>query len=180
MLHSVFKQRLGADGKPIEEKVLNLFKPRLSALGTNRREEEQLIMYWVNFIKIIEANISLWYDLCCLYYKLFAAQNGQLKLKNQTGEIEEFSLDFKTIHFFVTGAPYPSPSGFAKPPTIAFQDTSPYPRSNTCGNTIYRGGSWGGHGGQLTPPSTTASSTLPPPSTRARRCNRAPRRTYSK
>ena len=67
----------------------------------------------------------------------FAAQNGQLKLKNRTGEIEEFSLDFKTILFFVTGAPYPPPAGFAKPPTIAFQVTSPYPRSNTCGNTIY-------------------------------------------
>lgn len=41
--------------------LLNLFKPRLSAPGTNRREdEEQLIIYWVNFIEMIEGKISLW------------------------------------------------------------------------------------------------------------------------
>lgn len=41
--------------------MLNLFQPRLSAPGTNRREdEEQLIMYWTNFIEMIEGKVSLW------------------------------------------------------------------------------------------------------------------------
>lgn len=119
--------------------MLNLFQPRLSAPGTNRREdEEQLIMYWTNFIEMIEGKVSLWqYGIKFDVVSTLTAQNGRLKLMNQAGEIEEFSLDFKAILFFTTGAPYPPPAGFAKPPTIAFQDNSPYPRSNTCANTIY-------------------------------------------
>ena len=37
--------------------MLDFFKPRLSAPGTNRREDEE--QYWVNFIEMIEGNISL-------------------------------------------------------------------------------------------------------------------------
>ena len=37
--------------------LLNLFKPRLSAPGSNKREEEeQLVMYWVHFIEMIGGN----------------------------------------------------------------------------------------------------------------------------
>jgi len=75
-------------------------------------------------------------ELTGIFY-YFAAQNGQLRLKNASGEMEEFNLDYKTLLSFTTGALYPPLAGFAKPPTLAFQDTSPYPRSNTCANTLY-------------------------------------------
>ena len=48
--------------------MLYVFKPRLSAPGTNRREdEEQLIMYWINFIEMIDGNISLLMAVVYLY-----------------------------------------------------------------------------------------------------------------
>ena len=64
-MHKLFLQRpvLNADY------MLDLFNPRLSAPGTNRREdEEQLIMYWINFIEMIEGNISLLMAVVYLYY----------------------------------------------------------------------------------------------------------------
>ena len=51
--------------------------------------------------------------------------------------MEEFNLDLKTVLFFVTGSFFPPPAGFSKPPTIAFQNATRYPRSNTCANTLY-------------------------------------------
>ena len=120
--------------------LLNHFKPRLSAPGTNHREdEEQLMMYWVNFLEMMEGNIVLGCNSCYILYcpTHSAAHNGHLKLKNQMGEVEELCIDLKTILIFTTGASYPPPGGFGTQPTIAFQDTSPYPRANTCANTIY-------------------------------------------
>ena len=58
--------------------LLNHFKPRLSAPGTNRREdEEQLMMYWVNFLEMIEGNIVLGCNSCyniLLSYALCSTQ----------------------------------------------------------------------------------------------------------
>ena len=72
-----------------------------------------------------------------LLFSYLIAKNGRLQLENGNGEIEDFDIAYGTILAFATGVPFPPPSGFVPTPTIAFQDSSPYPRSNTCGNTLY-------------------------------------------
>ena len=56
---------------------------------------------------------------------------------NANGDMEHFILDYTSILAFTTGASYPPPIGFSKKTTIAFQYNSPFPRSNTCANTLY-------------------------------------------
>lgn len=68
---------------------------------------------------------------------VFAATNGNLLLRNYSGGEELFKCDFETILSFVTGATRPPPSGFQNQPTIQFHDEGPYPRTNTCANTLY-------------------------------------------
>lgn len=65
------------------------------------------------------------------------AKQGKLHLIDTNGEVELFKIDFETILAFTTGAPHPPSTGFTKPPTIAFQDEGPHPRSNTGSNTLY-------------------------------------------
>ena len=72
-----------------------------------------------------------------MHITIFADGHGKLKLLNTEGDVEEFSLDYKTILAFTTGASYPPPMGFVKTPMLAFQDATRYPRSNTCANTLY-------------------------------------------
>ena len=67
---------------------------------------------------------------------LCAAKNGKLELVNG-GEVETFALECKTILEFATGSSRPPAIGFLSPPTISFQNNSPFPRSNTCTNTLY-------------------------------------------
>ena len=67
-----------------------------------------------------------------------ASRDGKLHLLNDSGEMEEFSLNFGTVLEFATGAPSPPPAGFGMmKPTIAFHDMNQFPRSNTCANTLY-------------------------------------------
>ena len=53
------------------------------------------------------------------------------------GEEVQMTVKYEMILFFTTGAPREPPLRFDPTPSVSFQYTSPYPRSNTCSNTIY-------------------------------------------
>ena len=49
--------------------ILNLFSTNFSEAGSNRREvEEQAIIYWVNFVQLIECTFLYCTILLCNYY----------------------------------------------------------------------------------------------------------------
>ena len=60
-----------------------------------------------------------------------------LQLKDSNGDEEIFNLQFQDILAFVTGATHPPPIGFQKDPKIQFHNVGPYPRANTCANTLF-------------------------------------------
>ena len=64
------------------------------------------------------------------------ATKGMLQLKDSSGSIESFNLQFQDILVFVTGATHPPPIGFQKQPKIQFHNDGPFPRANTCANTL--------------------------------------------
>ena len=49
----------------------------------------------------------------------------------------EFQISFENILAFATGAFSEPPLGYEPHPSLSFQTNSPYPRANTCANTIY-------------------------------------------
>jgi len=52
------------------------------------------------------------------------------------GSEETFVINLGDILAFVTGASSVPPIGFTSPPSIVFQETSPFPISNTCANIL--------------------------------------------
>lgn len=59
-----------------------------------------------------------------------------LLLKNSNGDDESFDIHFHDILAFVTGATRPPPIGFQKTPKIQFPREGPFPRANTCANSL--------------------------------------------
>lgn len=67
-----------------------------------------------------------------------AAKSGVLKLAGNDGDIQTLTVTFEILLSFATGAPRPPPAGNKPMPTLAFEDQrSPFPRANTCSNTLY-------------------------------------------
>ena len=48
-----------------------------------------------------------------------------------------FNLELQDVLAFVTGATKPPPIGFQKDLKIKFHTDGPYPRANTCANTLF-------------------------------------------
>lgn len=72
-----------------------------------------------------------------LLFLLATGSSGVLKLMHD-GKEEAFSLSFKMLLAFATGAPCPPPVGYSPQPSLAFSyNGNKYPKSNTCSNTIY-------------------------------------------
>ena len=70
---------------------------------------------------------DLWILIFCL-----TDNNG-----THNGEEMEIQMQFQSILFFITGEP---PLKYSPSPTVCFnhEDSyNPYPRSNTCSNTLY-------------------------------------------
>ena len=57
-------------------------------------------------------------------------------MSHENDEVE-MTIKFENILFFSTGAPREPPLKFDPTPSVRFQHNSPYPRGNTCVNTIY-------------------------------------------
>ena len=58
--HAMHKLLISQPVQLISDYILNLFATKFSSEGSNNREdEEQLIMYWVNFIESIEGKRML-------------------------------------------------------------------------------------------------------------------------
>ena len=51
--------------------------------------------------------------------------------------VKKYRWQSHDILFFTTGAPREPPLKIDPTPSVSYQYTSPYPRSNTCSNTIY-------------------------------------------
>lgn len=60
-----------------------------------------------------------------------------MKCVDTDGKDVELSIRFKEIIAFTTGSPIEPPLGFDPPPHLDFQSKSPYPRANTCTNSLY-------------------------------------------
>ena len=63
--------------------------------------------------------------------------DGTIKAVSHEGDEVHLKINYEMILFFTTGAPREPPVRFDPIPSVGFQGTSPYPRSNTCSNTIY-------------------------------------------
>ena len=61
---------------------------------------------------------------------------GEVTAINAQGSEETFVISLGDILAFVTGASSVPPIGFSSRPTIIFQETSPFPISNTCANIL--------------------------------------------
>lgn len=72
-----------------------------------------------------------------LSYDMIPGDEGKVRCVGPDKEEADFMIKFEDIVAFATGAPYEPPLGFDPPPVILFQSKSPYPRANTCTNTIY-------------------------------------------
>ena len=68
-----------------------------------------------------------------MFFTLSIADSGQLQLLNRSGELETFAISYNMILTFAN----PPLSSFILAPAIAFQAESPYPRANTCANTLH-------------------------------------------
>lgn len=68
---------------------------------------------------------------------IFADENGKVKGVSHDGVGTEFEIRFENILAFATGSPSEPPIGFHPSPALSFQNSSPYPRANTCANVIY-------------------------------------------
>ena len=146
---------LHADPVPLTaDQMIDLFTTKFSPVGSNRREvEEAIVMHWVNFIQMIE---SEW--LCVVTFLQFrycfnkhlqskgfmrglivyisTDGNGVVDVISPDGEQTEFHISFEDILAFTTGSPSSPPLGFQPAPSLSFITTSPYPRANTCSNTL--------------------------------------------
>lgn len=77
------------------------------------------------------------------YFTLFSDSDGEIKATSHDGEEVDMTISFEALLFFITGAPREPPLMFDPMPTVCFHHStdetkcSPYPRSNTCSNTIY-------------------------------------------
>lgn len=49
----------------------------------------------------------------------------------------ELYVQYENILFFTTGAPREPPLKYDPPPSVSFEDKGPYPRGNTCSNTLF-------------------------------------------
>ena len=63
--------------------------------------------------------------------------DGNIKAVSHEDEEVQMTVTYEMILFFTTGAPRKPPLRFDPTPSVSSQYTSPYPRSNTCSNTIY-------------------------------------------
>ena len=76
---------------------------------------------------------------CIMHSLLFCIPvggNGHVQSPSPAGDFVTFDISFEDILTFVTGCPNEPPVGFNPVPTIKFQSNCPYPRANTCSNTI--------------------------------------------
>ena len=63
--------------------------------------------------------------------------NGNVEGLAPDGNFVQFKITFEDILTFVTGCPSEPPSGFKPLPTIQFQNSSLYPRANTCSTAFF-------------------------------------------
>lgn len=72
-----------------------------------------------------------------LFTPNFTDGHGKVEAVSHDGVTTHFEITFATIVAFATGCPSEPPVGFRPMPSIRFQTTSPYPRANTCTNTVH-------------------------------------------
>ena len=65
-------------------------------------------------------------------YYIIADSGGVIEI----GADQEMSITFENILAFATGAHKVPPTGFLPYPQIQFQQDSPFPTANTCGNCL--------------------------------------------
>lgn len=66
-----------------------------------------------------------------LFLHTYADNGGVIKAVSHEGDEVQLKMKYEMILFFTTGAPREPPLQFDPTPSISFQGTSPYPRSNT-------------------------------------------------
>ena len=59
------------------------------------------------------------------------------KMGSVEAEGEQFQITLGDILFFTTVSPSKPPLGFIPKPSLSFEMDSPFPRANTCTNTLY-------------------------------------------
>ena len=81
------------------------------------------------YILLISYLITVVFFLC--------RYEGELVTTAPDGTSHTFRIKFEDILAFSTGAPVEPPLGFQPSPVLSFQSDSPFPRANTCSNTLY-------------------------------------------
>lgn len=56
---------------------------------------------------------------------------------NVEAEGEHFEISLQDILMYTTATPSQPPLGFTLKPSLSFQDDIPFPRANTCSNTLH-------------------------------------------
>ena len=135
--------------------LFDLFPAHFSATGSNRREqEERIVMFWDNYNQKVEgkSNVILSFIIfrcnISLQHYFSAGQPAHSPILSGSPEgfevrdprdktMATFKIAPHDILSFATGAASVPPLGFIPTPSLQFDDTSFFPRANTCANTLY-------------------------------------------